>query len=65
MLIEQREDAGGVSADEIAHARIEAIVDMRENEVQVRLGWTNGLDLAASTPPAAAWRARRETRGIA
>ncbi len=46
VLIEQGQNARGVGADEIAHAGIEAVVDVREHEIQIGLGGADGFDLA-------------------
>ena len=46
MLIEQWQHPRGVGADEIAHAGIEAVVHMREHEIEIGLGGADGLDLA-------------------
>ena len=43
--IEQREHAGGVGADGIAHAGVEAIVDMGEDEIEMRTGFTKFSNL--------------------
>ena len=46
MPIEQRQHARGVGADQVAHARVEAIVYMRQHKIQIRLGGADGFDLA-------------------
>ena len=46
MPIEQGQHSRGVGADEIAHAGIEAIVHMREHEIEIGLGGADGFDFA-------------------
>ncbi len=46
VLIEQGKNARSVRADEIVHARIEAVVHVSEHQVQIGLGCADGFDLA-------------------
>ena len=65
MRVEQRQDARGVGADGVAHAGVEAVVDVGEDQVQVGLGAARLLELRRSTPPACGGRDRRGNRGTA
>ena len=46
VVIEQGQHTRGVGADEIAHAGIEAVVDMSEHEIEIGLGGADGFDFA-------------------
>ena len=46
VVIEQGENARGVRADEIVHARIESVVHVSEHKVQIGLRCPDGFDLA-------------------
>ena len=46
VLSEQRQHARRVGADFFAHAGVEAIVDMGQRQVEMRLGFANVFDLS-------------------
>ena len=46
VLLEQRQHARGVGADGVAHARVEAVVHVRQHQIQIGLGPPDALDLA-------------------
>ena len=45
VLIQQRQKPRRIRADEIVHASVEAIVHVREHEIEVGLGLADGFDL--------------------
>ena len=55
VLVQQRQHAARVRPEEVAHARVEAIVDVSEGEIEMWLCFADSLDL--TDPLASAFRA--------